>query len=347
MQFQRKRRPDVQKCNDQFIIATKKEQLIEYQTHSRNEFEYELDEQPDFDYVPEDLAQALVENKHKTNNTVTEQTHSALNSYQSVQGDDEDDENDQSQQMYHHEEYQNYAIQRNVQSNSKQIKLTVDNVGHLDCEINPSGTAIDVDSIGEEQQRFHEYTTDNDNDILKPAEWCIKTSNSPNMSTLQLEKTGIHVSDINNASAFSTNDNVAAKYVRDVKTMTSSSSCGSGCNKLSESSDILAKSWAIQYDELSREQKVLARKAINDILFEGCMGHLTVGPNGRVSFNGADYKKRRVSKTSSNEEVESSEVYEQPTISASSAASSSTSAIHLANMVSVPKVHTTDEWLKL
>ncbi|XP_017127691.1 uncharacterized protein LOC108146262 [Drosophila elegans] len=45
---------------------------------------------------------------------------------------------------------------------------------------------------------------------------------------------------------------------------------------LSESSEVLAKSWAIQYEEMAPTQRILARKAIADILFEGCMGNLRI-----------------------------------------------------------------------
>ncbi|XP_036336476.1 uncharacterized protein LOC118746696 [Rhagoletis pomonella] len=43
---------------------------------------------------------------------------------------------------------------------------------------------------------------------------------------------------------------------------------------ISEASEILAKSWAIQYEEMSHEQRIYARKAISEILFEGCLGNL-------------------------------------------------------------------------
>ncbi|XP_067642548.1 uncharacterized protein [Eurosta solidaginis] len=43
---------------------------------------------------------------------------------------------------------------------------------------------------------------------------------------------------------------------------------------ISEASEILAKSWAIQYEEMSMEQRIYARKAIAEILFEGCLGNL-------------------------------------------------------------------------
>ncbi|TMW43631.1 hypothetical protein DOY81_011285 [Sarcophaga bullata] len=88
--------------------------------------------------------------------------------------------------------------------------------------------------------------------------------------------------------------------------MTSAKPNGVCCTKISESSEILAKSWAIQLDELTHEQKILARKAINDILFEACMGHLVIGLNGRVTTNNAnDYKNLNAAKDRLSEEVES------------------------------------------
>ncbi|XP_037952027.1 uncharacterized protein LOC119682614 isoform X2 [Teleopsis dalmanni] len=38
--------------------------------------------------------------------------------------------------------------------------------------------------------------------------------------------------------------------------------------------DPLAKSWAMQYNEMNSRQKTLARKIISDVLFHGCMGNL-------------------------------------------------------------------------
>ncbi|XP_017059021.1 uncharacterized protein LOC108099878 [Drosophila ficusphila] len=61
----------------------------------------------------------------------------------------------------------------------------------------------------------------------------------------------------------------------------------SGNIALSESSEVLAKSWAIQYEEMAPTQRILARKAIADILFEGCMGNLRInrGDNGSTVGN--------------------------------------------------------------
>jgi len=50
---------------------------------------------------------------------------------------------------------------------------------------------------------------------------------------------------------------------------------------ISEASEALAKSWAIQYEEMAPTQRILARKAIADILFEGCMGNLRINRGER------------------------------------------------------------------
>lgn len=52
---------------------------------------------------------------------------------------------------------------------------------------------------------------------------------------------------------------------------------------LSDASEALAKSWAIQYEEMAPTQRILARKAIADILFEGCMGNLRINRGEQTS----------------------------------------------------------------
>lgn len=54
---------------------------------------------------------------------------------------------------------------------------------------------------------------------------------------------------------------------------------------LSDASETLAKSWAIQYEEMAPTQRILARKAIADILFEGCMGNLRINRNERTTVD--------------------------------------------------------------
>nr|XP_043070085.1 uncharacterized protein LOC108127775 [Drosophila bipectinata] len=55
-----------------------------------------------------------------------------------------------------------------------------------------------------------------------------------------------------------------------------------GHSSLSEASEVLARSWAIQYEEMAPTQRILARKAIADILFEGCMGNLRINRGNTV-----------------------------------------------------------------
>lgn len=60
------------------------------------------------------------------------------------------------------------------------------------------------------------------------------------------------------------------------ETKTRCESSRQGHSSLSEASEVLARSWAIQYEEMAPTQRILARKAIADILFEGCMGNLRI-----------------------------------------------------------------------
>ncbi|XP_039963438.1 uncharacterized protein LOC120776653 isoform X1 [Bactrocera tryoni] len=57
---------------------------------------------------------------------------------------------------------------------------------------------------------------------------------------------------------------------------------------ISESTEILAKSWAIQYEEMSQEQRIYARKAIAEILFEGCLGNLGRQQNVKTHVNATE-----------------------------------------------------------
>lgn len=50
------------------------------------------------------------------------------------------------------------------------------------------------------------------------------------------------------------------------------------CQKLARSdtgTSALAKGWASQYDDLTKEQQIYARTIFSDVLFHGCMGKLS------------------------------------------------------------------------
>lgn len=343
----------MQKSSDQFIVPTKKDHLIEYQPHSSHDFEYDLNEEADFDYVPDDLEHAFADDKSDTTSEIPPN-----HEYH------EDDETDQNPHEYNNQlEYENYTLQRStsMHDNNPKVELIVDHVSQLTNEIVSTGSKLEINNEGHEQENFHEFANQ-EKETIHSAQWCIKTTNVENImphsrqNQEQTATTAIQVSE--NASSRMTN-----KFVRDVKTMTSSKSSGC-CTKISESSEILAKSWAIQLDELTHDQKVLARKAINDILFEACMGHLVVGLNGRVTTNNtSDYKNLNAAKGNLIEEVESGDIYEQlhmrtptpvstapstPTVTSNGGGGSNNITLTISTTeASSSKLHRTDEWLKL
>ena len=344
----------IQKSSDQFIVPTKKDHLIEYQPHSSHDFEYDLSEEADFDYVPDDLGHAFVDDK-------SDDTTSEIQQNQDYH--EEDDEEDQNHSEYKLE-YENYTLQRSnsIHDNSPKLELIVNHVTQLTNEIVSTDAKLEINDETEDQENFREFSSQ-EKETIHTTQWCIKAANTENLESQSRQKQehsatpSIHISD--NSGNSSTN-----KFVRDVKTMTSAKP-NSGCyTKISESSEILAKSWAIQLDELTHEQKILARKAINDILFEACMGHLVVGSNGRViTNNNNDYKNLNAAKDLLSEEVESGEIYEQMQVTTSMPASTSTTTPSLTNAsdggsnsialiisaseASASKVQRTDEWLKL
>lgn len=330
-------------------MTTKKDQLIEYQPHTTHDFEYDLEEEPDFDYAPDELTHVLVDGK---SDCTSELQSNPLDINNCVEEEDEEDE--QSHQEYNSqpEEFQNFTIHRN----NHKIKLTADNVEQLAREVITTEAALEINEESQEPQVFHEYKTENQS-IPVSNQWCIKASNAQNIATIQLQKqsglqTGITNSDLSTATAAG----VSSKYVRDVKTMTCSSISQPCCGKPSQSSDILAKSWAVQYDELTPDQKLLARKAINDILFDGCMGRLAINSNGRIvtiDGNNEYTNIKTVTVNANGEEVESGDIYEQSAM-ATTSSNSSTSGGGVATVTvtanvggSNSKIHANDEWLKL
>lgn len=345
------------------MVATKKGDIIEYQPHSTQSagIGYDNYEEPDFDYVVEDLSHTLVETKSDST-----EIHNPLQLQDDVYQDmdDDDGDGDQSQTDYEHG-FQNFSMQRNdstTSGNSQNMKneLTTNNMG-ITSTIGSNVAEDDDNNLILPDGRYSEYHNEastgdsdvvlHDNGTLAATQWCLKTSQMPKNLTLQETKSasmssGINLSthDVASSSTSKHQDSglkITTKFVRDVKTMTSNKShnINGQSGKVSESSEIIAKSWAIQYEELTPDQKVLARKAINDILFEGCMGHLTMGVNGRVTnCNPTNYKNQKMSKnTSLHDEVESGEIYQQATANTAAGLSS--------NVTVVSK--SPDEWLKL
>ncbi|KAM7354992.1 uncharacterized protein ACRADG_001257 [Cochliomyia hominivorax] len=336
----RKRRANIiiQKSSDQFKVSPKKEQIIEYQPNPTHNYEYQLEEEPDFEYAHDELASALVDSKSDCTSEIQTNPLDINNCVE--EDDDEEDDQSQTQEYHEHEnEYQNYELQRN----NKKIELTTDNVITTD-------TRLDITDESQEQQEFQEYNGENES--MPTTHWSIKTTNTPN---IQVQKqTG--ADSLSTLKLNDINDVTSTKFVRNVKTMTSRNSSLQCYGKLSESSEILAKSWAVQYDELKPDQKILARKAINDILFEGCMGHLAIGNNGRVIVNdGNGYANLKTINTNdTHEEVESGEIYEQATLTTTPNSSmpglttvTPTVVTVTANIGSNPKSNENEEWLKL
>ena len=339
----------MQKSSDQFIVPTKKDHLIEYQPHSSHDFDYDLNEEADFDYVPDDLGHAFVDDKSDDTTSEIQQNHDYH------EEDDEDDRNHSEYKL----EYENYTLQRSnsIHDNSPKLELIVNHVTQLTNEIVSTDAKLEINNETEDQENFHEFASQ-EKDTIHTTRWCENVESQSRQKQEHSSTThSMHISD--NSGCSSTN-----KFVRDVKTMTSAKPNGGCYSKISESSEILAKSWAIQLDELTHEQKILARKAINDILFEACMGHLVVGSNGRVSTNNNnDYKNLNAAKDRLSEEVESGEIYEQMQVTTSMPASTSNTTPALTNAgdggsnsialiipaseASASKVQRTDEWLKL
>uniref|UniRef100_A0A1A9WC85 MADF domain-containing protein n=1 Tax=Glossina brevipalpis TaxID=37001 RepID=A0A1A9WC85_9MUSC len=235
-----------------FSVNHKNEYLIEYQPQEDYE-EYVCEETIDCEYSTNDTVETLIEeDDHPLKQCQSVGSRRSLSQLKRTDYADELLEesgggNSRSSLQDYHQEFQNFALARNSQT-----KQNIKRYSRIDYI--PETTQH---ATNQKQMSDYEY---------KNA--CFINPSPPNQ--------------LNDSTILQPN-----KMVRSVKTMTSmSSSLASNLitsnSKLSKSAEILAKSWAMQYDELVDEQKILARKAIADILFEGCMSNLTIGANGRV-----------------------------------------------------------------
>uniref|UniRef100_A0A1I8MTX3 MADF domain-containing protein n=1 Tax=Musca domestica TaxID=7370 RepID=A0A1I8MTX3_MUSDO len=289
-------------------------------------------------------------------------------------GDGDNDDN--SQADYEHE-YQHYPMLDDVTSSCKTDLRTTRDVtlsNGLACSDgrNNKNTIILPDvaaSLPQHSTIYDEYDSETSVDatastgvvvdsmenLNSESQWSIKTL-VPKQFKLKTVPKEQHIQVVPNndndpGASNSTNEKInnrslmtnTPKYVRDVKTMTSKPINSSDTNNtMSLASEIMARSWAIQYDELTNEQKLLARKAINDILFDACMNQLVLDANGRVSTidrtNNYESQKHTKSSGSTSEirEVENGSIYEQ--------ASSSTSSAPIAL---IRNNASSDPWLKL
>lgn len=346
--LQRKRRPTqtLLRHNDKYVHNKSKENLVEYQPQNDTDFDYDKYEEADLDYVVEDLT-SLVETKSDS---------SDMNSVLPVQKDDyiEDDDEDPLQTEYEQEQdYQRYVLRKNIASSTDNHSSKPHHSAQHIAVTTNGGDGTDAIIITDDAIHNQNVYEEDDSDTV--ATGAVVVDGVDNISAdqwsqhLSLEpKHNLHICgdisqttndpDVSTSSKYKESPLMTTKFVRDVKTMTSpkNATCNQ-YNKLSQSSEIMAKSWAIQYEELNPEQKVFARKAINDILFEACMGHLSVGPNGRVVNvnNPIQNNHFKPAQNSFVTEVESGEVYEQ--------ASSTSATIAIVS----PDNTTNDQWLKL
>uniref|UniRef100_A0A1A9ZMN2 MADF domain-containing protein n=1 Tax=Glossina pallidipes TaxID=7398 RepID=A0A1A9ZMN2_GLOPL len=241
------------KSTHNFSVTPKSEHLIEYQPQEDYEV-YVCEESIECEYSTNDTVETLIEEDDHSLKPC-QSVDSRSSSSQLKRTDYADDileeaggGNSRSSLQDYHQEFQNFALARNTQTK----KYTKKNARH--------------DFVPETTQHTNNQKPTTDSEC--------KSSCFTNATQ--------HQQRLNDSTILQAN-----KVERSVKTTTSiSSSLANNLiasnSKLSKSAEILAKSWALQYDELMDEQKILARKAIADILFEGCMSNLTIGANGRV-----------------------------------------------------------------
>uniref|UniRef100_A0A1A9V350 MADF domain-containing protein n=1 Tax=Glossina austeni TaxID=7395 RepID=A0A1A9V350_GLOAU len=253
------------KSTHNFSVTPKSEHLIEYQPQEDYEV-YVCEESIECEYSTNDTVETLIEEDDHSLKPC-QSVDSRSSSSQLKRTDYADDileeaggGNSRSSLQDYHQEFQNFALARNTQTK----KNTKKNARH----------------------DFVPETTQNTNSQKATPDSECKSSCFTNATQHQQRLTDSTILQAN-------------KVERSVKTTTSISSYLANNriasnSKLSKSAEILAKSWALQYDEMTDEQKILARKAIADILFEGCMSNLTIGANGRVVIaRSVDFEMRK------------------------------------------------------
>ncbi|XP_073838788.1 uncharacterized protein [Musca autumnalis] len=373
--MRKRRHPSILKPTDRYAVQRSKDNITNYHLQiTDDDFGYEKFEDNDLDYVVEDFSHALVVDDGGTTKTDSPHIHDA-EQFDTTQdqhfhpnyrhGDDDDDI---SQVEYEHE-YQHYSMLDDVTSSansqrsskiehtSRDVTFTNSGLACSDSAAvgggNTKNTLILTDATLHQQQQhqalYGEYDSDQGNAACvfesqryKPKVVSPKHHHPMSVSS---DRNETIIATSSNEAARNNSRIVTTKFVRDVKTMTSDAQNSFDKKQtISNTSEILAKSWALQYDELSNEQKILARKAIYDILFDACMDKLVLAPNGRVttieqhthsSGNDESQRPAKCSVQHEIEEVESGNVYEQ------ASSTSATIAIVADN------TSTDDPWLKL
>ncbi|KAL9910448.1 uncharacterized protein ACN427_005109 isoform 2-T2 [Glossina fuscipes fuscipes] len=247
-----------------FSATPKSEHFIEYQPQEDYEV-YVCEDSIECEYSTNDTVETLIEEDDhslkpcqsadsRSSSSQLKRTDYAEDILEAAGGG-----NSRSSLQDYHQEFQNFALARNTQTK----KYTKKNARH--------------DYVPETTQHLNNQPT---------ADPECKSSSFTNATQLQQR--------LNDSTILQ-----PIKMGRSVKTTTSmpssiANNLITSNSKLSKSAEILAKSWALQYDELMDEQKILARKAIADILFEGCMSNLTIGANGRVVIaRSVDFEMRK------------------------------------------------------
>lgn len=132
----------------------------------------------------------------------------------------------------------------------------------------PSSTSTDLNSMSRETpQEFDESLLLSPKiEIFENAPEAMETDRTMPNIEMKTDNADTSASDFNEPSCSSST----------TLTVVKGPAAQQAATLLSEASEALAKSWAIQYEEMAPTQRILARKAIADILFEGCMGNLRI-----------------------------------------------------------------------